>query len=143
MKTEAQFRTHLESWSSPPFFQFMGLVITEFGNGLCRGELAIRRPDFDGPPGFIHAGVIVSLADSCAGAGCEVNLPESAIGFTTIELKTNLLSSAGEGTLVCTATAPHMGRTTQVWDAEVSHKESGRTLALFRCTQMVLYPRLS
>ena len=35
----------------------------------------------------------------------------------------------------------HTGRTTQVWDAEVTHRESGRTLALFRCTQMILYPR--
>ena len=142
MKTEAQFRTHLETVSLPPFFQFMGVVITEFGNGVCRGELPIRRPDFDGPPGFIHAGVIVSLADSCAGAGCEANLPDGATGFTTIELKTNLLSSAGEGTLVCAARASHMGRTTQVWDAEVTHKESGRTLALFRCTQMILYPKV-
>jgi len=39
------------------------------------------------------------------------------------------------------ARATHLGKTTQVWDAVVTHRESGRTLALFRCTQLVLYPK--
>ena len=39
------------------------------------------------------------------------------------------------------ATPAHLGRTTQVWDAVVFDEASMRTLALFRCTQMVLYPR--
>jgi acyl-coenzyme A thioesterase PaaI-like protein len=33
----------------------------------------------------------------------------------------------------------HAGRTTQVWDAEVKSEASGKTIALFRCTQIVLY----
>ena len=39
------------------------------------------------------------------------------------------------------ASAAHLGRTTQLWDAVVTHRESGKTLALFRCTQLVLYPK--
>jgi 1,4-dihydroxy-2-naphthoyl-CoA hydrolase len=39
------------------------------------------------------------------------------------------------------ATPLHRGKTTQVWDAVVTHKESGRTLAVFRCTQMILYAK--
>jgi acyl-coenzyme A thioesterase PaaI-like protein len=35
----------------------------------------------------------------------------------------------------------HIGRTTQVWDAEVRSESSGKTIALFRCTQSVLMPR--
>jgi 1,4-dihydroxy-2-naphthoyl-CoA hydrolase len=93
------------------------------------------------PNGFLHAGSIVTLADTCAGFGCVAALPEGANGFTTIELKSNHLGTTRDGTLECTATPVHLGRTTQVWDAVVSHRESGRTLALFRCTQMVLYPR--
>jgi acyl-coenzyme A thioesterase PaaI-like protein len=41
----------------------------------------------------------------------------------------------------CTATAVHLGKSTQVWDASVTHRESGKTLALFRCTQMILYAK--
>ena len=64
-----------------------------------------------------------------------------ASGFTTVELKSNHLGTALDGTIECVATAAHLGRTTQVWDAVVTHRESGKTIALFRCTQMVLYPK--
>jgi uncharacterized protein (TIGR00369 family) len=83
----------------------------------------------------------VSLADTCAGYGAIANLPEGASGFTTIELKTNYLGTARDGIVECAATAVHLGRTTQVWDATVSAKGSERVLALFRCTQLVLYPK--
>jgi 1,4-dihydroxy-2-naphthoyl-CoA hydrolase len=142
MKPDDHFEVLKKKYQSiDNYFRFMGVVINELGIGLSRGELAIQKPGFDGPPGFIHAGVIVSLADSCAGAGCEANLPTGAVGFTTVELKTNLLGSAGEGKLLCEANATHMGRSTQVWDAVVMHEGSGRKLALFRCTQMILYPK--
>jgi len=69
------------------------------------------------------------------------NLPKEANGFTTIELKSNHLGTALEGTIECVAKPAHLGRTTQVWDATVTHRETGKTIALFRCTQMVLYPK--
>jgi uncharacterized protein (TIGR00369 family) len=89
----------------------------------------------------MHAGSIVTLADTCAGYGCRVNLPAGATGFTTIEIKSNFLSTARDGTVECTAVPAHRGRTTQVWDATVTHRETGKTLALFRCTQLLLYPK--
>jgi uncharacterized protein (TIGR00369 family) len=69
-----------------------------------------------------------------------VSLPEGASGFTTIELKANFLGTARDGTVVCEAKLIHGGRITQVWDAEAVHEETGKTVAVFRCTQMVLYP---
>jgi 1,4-dihydroxy-2-naphthoyl-CoA hydrolase len=91
--------------------------------------------------GFLHAGSIVTLADTSCGYGCFANLPQGATGFTTIELKSNHLGTAREGTIASFARALHMGRNTHVWDAVISHKESNRTIALFRCTQMILYPK--
>jgi len=93
------------------------------------------------PNGYLHAGTVVTLADTLCGYGCIANLPGDASGFTTIELKSNHLGTALEGTIVGVATPLHRGKTTQVWDAVVTHKESGRTLAVFRCTQMILYTR--
>ena len=71
--------------------------------------------------------------------GCA--LPEGATGFTTIELKSNFLGTAREGTIDCIAKATHLGRTTQLWDAIVTHREAGKTIALFRCTQLLIYPK--
>ena len=105
-----------------------------------RAELAVR-PELMAPNGFLHAGSLVTLADTAAGYGCVANLPADASGFTTIELKTNHLGTARDGHVDCVAHPCHVGRTTQVWDAVVTHRDTGKTLALFRCTQMVLYPK--
>jgi uncharacterized protein (TIGR00369 family) len=93
------------------------------------------------PNGYLHAGAVVTLADTCAGYGCMCALPAGASGFTTIELKSNHLGTALQGTIVALATPAHLGRTTQVWDAIVTHRETDKTIAVFRCTQLILYPK--
>lgn len=118
----------------------LGLVITHVSPTEVRSELAVQATTM-APNGFLHAGSVVTLADTSCGYGCVANLPKDANGFTTIELKSNHLGTAREGTVDCVATPVHLGRTTQVWDATVTHRETGKTIALFRCTQMVLYPK--
>ena len=106
-------------------------------DGRAEGRLAVRD-ELLAPNGYLHAGAVIALADTAAGYGCVASLPEGASGFTTIELKTNFLGTATEGTLRCRAERVHGGRTTQIWDATVT-TEDGKTLALFRCTQLLLY----
>jgi 1,4-dihydroxy-2-naphthoyl-CoA hydrolase len=118
----------------------LGIVVTAAAPGDIRLELAVKQIHM-APNGFLHAGAIVTLADTACGYGCITNLPAGANGFTTIELKSNHLGTARDGTIECHATVAHQGRTTQVWDAVVKSRESGKTLALFRCTQMILYPK--
>lgn len=117
----------------------LGLQVTRVVSGMVAAELEVV-PSLLAINGYLHAGSIVTLADTCAGYGSTANLPVGATGFTTIELKSNHIGTAREGTITCIATAAHLGKSTQVWDAIVTHKESGRTVAIFRCTQMVLYP---
>jgi 1,4-dihydroxy-2-naphthoyl-CoA hydrolase len=118
----------------------LGIVITEVTASRVSGELPVVESVM-APNGYLHAGTIVTLADTVSGYGCVANLPADAAGFTTIELKSNHLGTALDGTIVAVATPVHRGKTSQVWDALVTHKESGRTLALFRCTQMILYSK--
>ncbi|MEL7030204.1 MAG: PaaI family thioesterase [Pseudomonadota bacterium] len=117
----------------------LGMSVAGHGDGWVEMAMTIgpqhMRP---GVPG-LHAGALVSLADTSCGYGCLNALPDGAAGFTTIELKTNLLGTATEGRLLCRAEAEHLGRTTQVWAAAVRHEGSGRRLALFSCTQLILY----
>jgi len=120
----------------------LGIVITHVAAAELRSELLVKK-SLMAPNGFLHAGSVVTLADTSAGYGCAANLPEGASGFTTIELKSNHLGTAREGTIECVAKAVHLGKTTQVWDAVVTHRESGKTIALFRCTQLVLYAKAS
>ena len=92
------------------------------------------------PNEFLHAATAVMLADTCCGYGCVAQLPAGATGFTTIELKSNHLGTATSGEIRCVATPVHLGRNTQVWDATVSAAD-GKLMVLFRCTQMILWPR--
>ena len=116
---------------------YLGIRIAEVGGGRARCELEIETHHL-APNGYLHAGALVGLANTVCGYGCFASLPDGANGFTTVELKTNFLGTALEGTLIAEATLVHGGRTTQVWDATI--RADGRTLALFRCTQLVLYP---
>jgi uncharacterized protein (TIGR00369 family) len=96
------------------------------------------RPELLAPNGYLHAASVIALADTMAGYGTLANLPQGAKTFTTIELKSNFLGTARDGVIACTATPAHLGRMTQVWDAIVTDA-AGRKIALFRCTQMILY----
>jgi 1,4-dihydroxy-2-naphthoyl-CoA hydrolase len=117
----------------------LGIVIDAVSATEVRAHLPVTTRLL-APNGFLHAATVIALADTAAGYGCVAALPEGASGFTTIELKSNHLGTARDGTIACVAKAVHAGRTTQVWDATVVHVDTGKTIALFRCTQMVLYP---
>jgi len=108
--------------------------------GRIEAELDIR-PELLAPNGYLHAATVIALADTACGYGCIAHLPEGAENFTTIELKSNFLGTARDGRLHCVATPAHLGRTTQVWDAVVTDAERARTIALFRCTQLVIWPK--
>lgn len=118
----------------------LGIRFAELAPERCVARLEVHEGIL-AHNGYLHAGSVVTLADTAAGFGCHATLPDGASGFTTIELKSNFLGTALDGTIEAEAVAVHAGRTTQVWDATVRHVDSGRQIALFRCTQMVLWPR--
>jgi uncharacterized protein (TIGR00369 family) len=118
----------------------IGLQMLEAEYGHVRVRLDVRK-DLLAPNGFLHAATVVALADTACGYGALRSRPEGSTGFTTIEIKTNFLGTAREGGIVCDARIVHGGRMTQVWDAEVNDEQSGKAIALFRCTQMMLWPR--
>jgi len=118
----------------------LGFRVLSIDEGRLEAELPIR-PELVAPNGYLHAATVIGLADTACGYGCRSHLPPAAEGFTTIELKTNFLGTARDGVIHCVATAVHMGSSTHVWDATVTRRSDGRTIALFRCTQMILYPK--
>jgi len=118
----------------------LGLTWDAVGHGLVRGRFKVEKHHM-APNGFLHAASVIALVDSACGYGCVMSLPAGASGFTTIELKANFLGTAREGVVSTEARLVHAGRTTQLWDAEARSEETGKVIALFRCTQMVLYPK--
>ncbi|KAB2911633.1 MAG: PaaI family thioesterase [Hyphomicrobiaceae bacterium] len=118
----------------------LGIVFDKVEPQEVIGRLAIRKA-VTSWNGYLHAGTVVTLADTCCGYGTVKALPDGAAGFTTIELKSNFVGSTREGTVVCVARPLHQGRTTQVWDALVTPEGASKPIAQFRCTQMLLWPK--
>jgi 1,4-dihydroxy-2-naphthoyl-CoA hydrolase len=114
-----------------------GVELVSIEHGATETRLDLKREHL-APNDFLHAGTVITLADTSAGMGCLASLPEGAVGFTTIELKTNFLATAREGALRCRARLVHAGGRTQVWDATVTREQDERVIALFRCTQLLL-----
>lgn len=119
---------------------YLGIEIVSVAPGTASSRMPIKKLHF-APNNFLHAASIVALADTTCGYATIAHLPAGAESFTTIELKSNHLGTVKDGSIACTATAQHLGRNTQVWDAVVCDEASGRKIALFRCTQMILWPK--
>lgn len=119
---------------------WIGLVVTEAIDGRVEGGFSVT-PELIAANGFLFAGALLTVADLLCAYGVSTAWPEGATGFTTVEVKCNFLGTAREGQVRCLASLVHGGRTTQVWDAELVNADSGRRMALFRCTQLILYPR--
>lgn len=130
---------HIREAGSAGLPGLLGIDVYDVGDGVARARLELAERH-QAPNGYLHAGTVVSLADSACGYGCILNLPDGATGFTTLELKTNFLRSVRSGTIECEARLVHGGRTTQIWDATVADPD-GRQMALFRCTQLLLRAR--
>lgn len=118
----------------------VGLTILSVRPEGLESRVEVRK-ELMAPNGFLHAATVIALADTSCGYACVANLPQGASGFTTIELKSNFFGTTREGAIFCRATPSHLGRTTQVWDAVVTLEGTDRRIAMFRCTQMVLWPR--
>jgi uncharacterized protein (TIGR00369 family) len=135
--------TTLEEWNAAGAYYLpglLGMTFTKVEPDEVVAVLEVRRA-LGAWNGYLHAGTVTSLADTCCGYGTVRSLPTGASGFTTVELKSNLIGTAREGLVTCIARPVHKGRTTQVWDAEVRRNSDDAVIACFRNTQLILWPK--
>lgn len=122
-----------------PFAELMGVRFTAASRDKVEAELAVRD-DLCTRPAVLHGGAIMAFADTLGAAATVLNLPEG-MWTTTVESKTNFLSSAAAGSIVKGETTPvHRGRQTMVWQTRIL-REDGRLVALVTQTQLVLEPK--
>jgi 1,4-dihydroxy-2-naphthoyl-CoA hydrolase len=113
----------------------LGIELTEITDEHVLGRMRVDKRHLH-PMGYVHGGAWVAFADTVAAWGTLRHLPDGR-GFTTVELKINVLASAGEGDELTAVGEPlHVGSRTQVWQVHVLRGE--RLAANFVCTQIVL-----
>ena len=131
-------QTDFSKFGADCFPGFVGIEVLQVEKNFATARMEIKNLHF-APNGYLHAGSIITLADTIAGYACLYNLPDKGISFTTIELKSNFLGAIRNGSIKAEANLQHSGKTTQVWDVTNKNEENRKKLALFRCTQLILY----
>jgi uncharacterized protein (TIGR00369 family) len=116
----------------------VGMEVLDVSADGLKSRLEVR-PELLSPNGYVHAAALVALADTTCGFGAIAFLPDGARSFTTLELKTSFVGAVRDGAILCAAVPVAVSRQTQSWDAVCVAEADGRRLALFRCTQLVLY----
>lgn len=125
--------------STMPLAATLGMTASEASAERVVGHLD-WRPALCTSGGVMHGGAVMALADSTGGACAFLNLPDGAVGTSTIESKTNFLGAVREGsTVTATATPLHVGRTTIVVETEL-RLDSGKLVGKTTQTQSVLHP---
>ena len=126
--------------STMPLCEALGMTATELAAERVVVQLA-WRPELCTSNGLLHGGAVMALADAAGGACAYLNLPEGAVGTSTIESKTNFLGAVREGSTLSASASPlHVGRTTIVVETEL-RTDAGRLVGKTTQTQAVLLPR--
>jgi 1,4-dihydroxy-2-naphthoyl-CoA hydrolase len=132
----------LQWWNDRCTGTFPGLIgmeILSMSHGYVSCQVKTRE-ELLAANGYLHAGVIVTVADTACGYGCFNSKPPEARLFTTIEVKSNFMGTVKPPAVIfCEAHLVHGGKTTQVWDAEVKDLQKNKLIAVFRCTQLIIY----
>jgi uncharacterized protein (TIGR00369 family) len=115
-----------------PFDNHYGLEIDEATDELVRAHVEVREHLLQ-PVGLVHGGVYASIAEALASVGTNVGVvPEGDIGLG-MSNNSAFLRSIREGTIHAVARRVHHGRTTWVWDVELTD-DDGRLCAVSRVT---------
>jgi uncharacterized protein (TIGR00369 family) len=117
------------------FDSLVGLTITELEEGLARGDVPVRD-DLKQPYGLVHGGVFAAIAETLASLATAVAVGSDGRQAMGQANQTNFLRPITAGTIHGTARARHRGRTSWVWDVEITDDE-GRLCALTRMTVAV------
>ncbi|AZU04530.1 phenylacetic acid degradation-like protein [Glycocaulis alkaliphilus] len=123
-----------------PLARTLGVVVLEAGPDRVVAEMEVRT-EICTLGDTLHGGAMMSLADIAGATGAFISLPEGAVGTTTTESKTNMISSPPVGMkVIATATPIHKGRTSQVWQTRIE-REDGKLVALTTQTQLNMWPQ--
>jgi uncharacterized protein (TIGR00369 family) len=125
-------------FDAAPFVQHLGITVTHVEPGRCDAELLVR-PEMRQQHGYVHAGVISTIADHTAGGAARSVTGESDV--VTIEFKINFVRPAFGPKLLARGRVLNQGKRLVVAQAEVLDSGSEKVVAVITETLQVLEPR--
>jgi uncharacterized protein (TIGR00369 family) len=117
------------------FDHLIGLEVTGFSDGRVTGRVPVRD-ELKQPAGLVHGGVYASIAESLASMATHIAVADDGYAAMGLSNQTSFLRPITEGTIHAEAIRRHRGRTTWVWEVEMSD-DAGRLCVLTRMTVAV------
>lgn len=112
------------------------IEFTEVGADYIIAKMPVT-PKVHQPDGVLHGGASVALAESVGSAGAYFFLNSDKIVIRGIEISANHIKSVRNGYVYARATIIHKGRTTQLWQINITN-ESGELVSLVKLTTLTL-----
>lgn len=109
-----------------------GLQITSMDADAATGHVVVSEQHKQ-PAGLVHGGVFASIAESLASLGTASEVWPQGKVVTGMSTQTNFLRPITKGTVHARALSRHRGRSTWIWDIEMTDDE-GRLCVLSRMT---------
>jgi uncharacterized protein (TIGR00369 family) len=109
-----------------------GLEVVELTDELVRAQVPVH----DGvrqPMGLVHGGVFASIAESITSSATAIAVVPDGMMAQGLSNQTSFLRPILDGTVHATARRRHRGRTTWVWEVEITDDQD-RLCALVRMT---------
>lgn len=129
----------INGWSANTMMETLGIRITAVGDDWLQGTMPVDHRTHQ-PYGLLHGGASVVLAETLGSTAAMLTLDpdqELAVG---LDINANHLRGVRNGTVTGTATALHLGRTTQVWEIRIENEE-GALVCISRITMAVIPAR--
>ena len=120
-------------WTDPPGFDGLyGLEILAISDEEVTARVPVRD-DLRQPGGLVHGGVLASIAESITSMATWLAVHGDGRSAQGLSNQTSFLRPILDGTIHAVARRRHRGRTTWVWEVEISD-DDGRLCALVRMT---------
>lgn len=120
--------------SMPGLIDLLGIEIVREEKGLMVMQMPVSEKVLQ-PYGYLHGGASVVLAESAASIGAARQIADDEITFG-MEINANHIKTKKDGTITATAKCSHQGRSTQIWEIELTD-EAGDLVCISRCTMAV------
>jgi uncharacterized protein (TIGR00369 family) len=114
------------------FDALYGLEILSLGEQEATARVAVSD-EVKQPAGLVHGGLFASIAESLAALATARAVGEEGASARALSTQTSFLRPITRGTVHATARRRHRGRTTWVWETDVTDDED-RLCALVRTT---------
>jgi len=121
--SKAQILERCNAFTPNTLMETLHITYTDVGKDFLTASMPVNARVFQ-PDGVLHGGAMLALAESVGSAACFVFLDTENFSIRGIEMSANHVKSMRDGQVHATAKLLHKGKTTQVWNIQLTNDDN-------------------